>query len=545
MRYDEMAVQHGLIMARREYKGGSRRTRTNRVRWSDITILQVEQGISQGRLAEILGVRAPYVSRLHSEAETSEGGFVRLTTQQVLRLREEGLQFRIHADSPPRDALHNLWESLTSLPASRPQTDELADALRRYRWTSFWLEFDAAPQHIVVSRVLPGLLARFRQRTGIEIWQGVARSIGLGIVQAWEQSKPSMPARELVVRLLEQDVRHPLVRFPSSWENAVVAGESPFAGVQALAISSHIASRQCPVKIALDPWPGYFPFWVARRELRDRGIGILFVGDSATKMRMLIDGQVDVIGTTPGGLMLGHGASCMDKLVLLAVLNRSNGADQVLHRPFIRPIRNPAQRPRAAMTEGSTSELLFRAFARGRQQGGVNIECMPVSGYVPTAQLLLRDHLIEYVSTWEPYATLLRDIVPELRVVASTTMNDMDLVADYLVSARERTGRPLRDAVAIVMSVWDRVIAERRHLHPKFIECFSRECAVSSDSLKRIFGLVSFFTTRQMAWRLRNDVLAKQFVTTGRVTGVSSREASANWGSLIAPIPQWLRPQSR
>lgn len=530
-------------MRHRTYKGTPRRTRSNRIHWPHVQSQLEERGISNRLLAESLGVRPPYVSRLNREADSDPDRCVMLSTHQVSRLREMGIALEVLSCSRLDDALGRMWEALLALPCRHVGAEAVRNALISFSWSSLIVEIDARLTCRAMAAELPAYLSRLRTMVGIARWDEVAQSIGVGFMQVTQRNKLALTTRELVVRLLEQDLRHPLICLPPTWEHVIIAGESPFAGLHSLAARSHVEGRGCQVRVALDAWPGYFPLWAVRDELRAHGIAILFIEDSATKKRLLIDGQVDVIGTTPGGLALGEASENLPRLEILAVLNRSIGADQVLQRPRVRPTRNPAQKPRAAVTGGSTSELLLRVFARTCVDGQA-IQPVAVRGYVSAAQLLLQDHLVEYVSTWEPYSELLRDMVPDLQVVASTSPHGLDLVADYLVSVRERTGRPLRDSMAVLLEVWNRVINGREYLDSAFLESISRQCAVSMSACRRMLSMVEFYTTREMAWRLQQGTLMDQFKDVSKVAGASREESARRWNLLVDPTLPWFSPRS-
>ena len=88
-------------------------------------------------------------------------------------------------------------------------------------------------------------------------------------------------------------------------------------------------TRKGDLRVGLDAWPGYFPLFAIEKELADRNIHLFNVESSKVKVRLLKEGRLDLVATTPGCLF-GPNSEGLPSLRAVAIINESSGADQIV-----------------------------------------------------------------------------------------------------------------------------------------------------------------------------------------------------------------------
>jgi hypothetical protein len=195
--------------------------------------------------------------------------------------------------------------------------------------------------------------------------------------------------------------------------------------------ASRSYSHRRAFRIAVDIWPGYFPLLALKDDFQEEGIDLIEIHGSAAKVEMLRNGDVDLIGSTPGCIG-GLTRDQLRDLGILCVLNRSMGNDQILV-----DTRGRGAKKSALAARGSTSTLFLLWYLRWKQIPRADVDISFVPSYLDTAASAIDRDEINLISTWEPFASAAIRSRPSLQCVFDSSKGD-GVVYDFLVGKRDR-----------------------------------------------------------------------------------------------------------
>jgi len=214
-------------------------------------------------------------------------------------------------------------------------------------------------------------------------------------------------------------------------------------------LRSHLQrhAREWSLRVLVDTWPGYYPLFAVEKSLNREGIFLDILGSSKEKIDLLLDGNADLIATTPGCL-LGTERDDIGKLRVLGVLNRSYGADKILvdsSKINLDSHGKPKDSLQIAdaqlmATRSSTSHMFLNWFLTQYGLDPQSLFVQECSDYLTGMQETLDTGTIGVLSTWEPYATILKENNRDFRVVCASS-DAPPLIIDLLVANRESAER--------------------------------------------------------------------------------------------------------
>lgn len=197
------------------------------------------------------------------------------------------------------------------------------------------------------------------------------------------------------------------------------------------------------LKVATVLWPGYEPLYLARSlDAYQRNIDIIQLASTVEVVRALRNGSVDVIATTLDEALQLKAQG--EDLVVLLVLNFSNGADSVLARPPLQSLSEIKGMRVGVEQSGVGAVMLSSALQHAQlQRGDIQLVDVPVFQHVKAYE----DKRIDVLVTYEPFSTQLRAMGANLLFDSSAFP---DLIMDVLIvrnSVFESRQEELKDLV--------------------------------------------------------------------------------------------------
>jgi hypothetical protein len=259
------------------------------------------------------------------------------------------------------------------------------------------------------------------------------------------------------------------------------------------------------LRIGLDAWPGYFPLFVMEDRLRsEKGIALFDIESSREKMRMLREKRIDLVATTPGGL-LGPNNPDVSDLRVVAILNQSAGADQILIRgsSWSRQVARWPEIPELQsatwiVTAGSTSELFAKAVCRHFGFEVPPERWLRTVDYHDALDAIMYCSGVAVCSTWEPYSSWMQASDPGISLLC-TTADFEPLVMDCLVARRMSDRLRIDEGVGDLLALWDECLAGNLHLEPRNIPLVcNRLVRFEHEDYRRMVRGVHYFDSSQM-----------------------------------------------
>ena len=252
------------------------------------------------------------------------------------------------------------------------------------------------------------------------------------------------------------------------------------------------------LRLALDLWPGYFPFLAMERELNQCGIAFEMVQSSSLKLDLLRDRQFDLIASAAGCLS-GVPPTILRRLHAVGVLNRSWGNDHILtdsrsleiSNGKVKVIDSKPRRLRALAVKGSTSHLFLLWFLRRNEIDQDRVDFEYIRDY-PSLYKRAMDSDINLISTWEPFASLAMHGRP-LRSIFNSSEGP-GIIFDFLIAERERSNAPeFRELMSKLWALYDRCISEKLYSDPQVLERVVGRYQLNRETYARWIEGIKFF----------------------------------------------------
>ncbi len=203
-----------------------------------------------------------------------------------------------------------------------------------------------------------------------------------------------------------------------------------------LALAACTVEEHDPLRLAINPWPGYGYFAIARQEgfIDPAGAFELHIIDTASlgdSKRILERGQADLIGGTLAELadLNAHGRRTARAVL---VLNRSQGEDMIVAGPNV-PVLAALQGKRVALESGSANMLVLAAAA---DQAGIDTASI-TRVQMPQVEMpaALASRRIDAAITYPPISQALLDQTGSHRLF--DTRDAPNAVIDVLIASRD------------------------------------------------------------------------------------------------------------
>ena len=313
-------------------------------------------------------------------------------------------------------------------------------------------------------------------------------------------------------------------------------------------IRSLLAPTGAGLRIGLDAWPGYFPLFAIEDQLRAAaGVSLLDVESSREKVRLLQEKRIDLLATTPGCL-LGPNEPALSDLRVVAVLNQSSGADQILIRGS-QWSKDESPLPEAdelaaatwIVTAGSTSELFAKTLCRHLRIVPKPEQWFCTADYHDALEAMRGTRGVAVCSTWEPYSSWMRQQDPTVGVLC-TTADFAPLVIDCLVTRTDLDQAKINGHVRQLLELWDECLARRLYLEPgRISQVCTRFVRFEPEDYHRMIQGVQFFDSREMRARSAAGEFAAVFdrVWAGWGREGERRPAPTRWQHVIHAAAEW------
>jgi len=380
-----------------------------------------------------------------------------------------------------------------------------------------------------------------------DAWQPVRRAIASAMAATRRPEEREFCTQLLrAIALLNDDTARDLLdgnellsgQLSDSQQTIIARGE----------LMSLLAPTGAGLRIGLDAWPGYFPLFAIEDQLQaTAGISLLDVESSREKLRLLHEKRIDLLATTPGCL-LGLNDTDLSHLRVVAVLNQSSGADQILIRGT-QWSKNDSRWPEAdvlasatwIVTAGSTSELFAKTLCRRLGIMPKPPQWWRTADYHDALEAMRGTSGVTICSTWEPYSSWMRQQDPTIGVLC-TTADFAPLVVDCLVTTTNRDGKEIDNRVRQLLELWDDCLARRLYLEPARISTVcGRFVRFEPEDYHRMIGGVRFMDSSEMRARSTNGefeaVLDRVWAGWGREG--EPRPQTTTWHHLVHDAATW------
>ena len=271
-----------------------------------------------------------------------------------------------------------------------------------------------------------------------------------------------------------------------------------------------------PMRIGIDPWPGFAPLHLARQmgNLPDRDFRLVEFSTTSESSRSFRNGIIEATCTTLDDALRAQ-QSDLDLVILLA-MDESVGSDALLARAGIKALAELKGR-RIAVDVGSVSTLLL---ARALEHGGLALtEVTPV--YLPIDRHLsaFRAGEVDAAATYEPMRTRLLELgavdLFNSTKIPGEIVDVLVVRRDYLQKHPER-GAALRQAWFAALEQLRRaraeaitVMAGRTQIKPADIESSLAGVRLIDEAANQAMLLGSAPTLKATAERLRKVMREK------------------------------------
>ena len=299
----------------------------------------------------------------------------------------------------------------------------------------------------------------------------------------------------------------------------------------ALAACSEVPSQ--PLRVGINPWPGYAPLFLAADKgfFAEEGVEVELVELSslADVRRAFERGQTDGMASSLVEVLDADRNS--DRAPVIALMaDYSNGADVILAKRDITGIA-ALKGQRIGLEPGSLNRFIL---ARALAQGGLTMDDVEI---VSLPQLALQGaveaHTVDAVVTYPPNSTGIEQTGLFAQMFSSAEMPGE--VVDVVSFDRETALRRTADIDAFVRA-WGRAVDEMRQNPKESYQIIGRHIGMSAKDLEDTYRGIEVISADRQAEFLRSDgPLADGIQTLSAIlwpdeAGVDTRSAGRFFG---------------
>ena len=264
------------------------------------------------------------------------------------------------------------------------------------------------------------------------------------------------------------------------------------------------AGEQATIRMGIQPWIGYGPWWIVDAKGFDKENGVEieltnFTTDADINSAFAA-GRLDVsnIATHTGLRFIGAGLPL--KIVLFEDVSRE--ADAILAGPDVESVED-LRGKKVAFEEGTTSDLLLRYALQENGLSFDDIEAVPIpAADAGSAAIAGR---VDVAVTYEPYLTAALGEGEGFRLLY-TAGERPGLVSDILV-ANEDFAEENGDALVAALKAWNQAIEFYRSNPEEAQAIIAENVGAKPEELKTSFAGVDLYDLEQA-----REILAGDFV---------------------------------
>lgn len=308
--------------------------------------------------------------------------------------------------------------------------------------------------------------------------------------------------------------------------------------LSSIMLSSVIASPSASASepkfiLAGDSWPGYAPFWVAKKLGYFRGINFVFI-KSETRDPLLLSGKVDAANLSMNQIIENYSKGYKAPIVI--PMDYSDGADAIVSDKTIGNVAELCGHKIGLNTESYSELLLLGALSTVHKPLSCVRQINMQASSVPAA---LMSNDIKIGVTWQPNVGIAISRDKNLHVLFSSK-NVPGLISDNIVFKRGFLKRHPKESKAVLEGYLQGLKYIHNHPNKSYV-IMSSYMGVSPSEVKEIYSGVHNFTYAEMKSMVDGSAKMSYAVSIPYVISILKyqhdipADYSAKWNEFVDP----------